>query len=98
MEPSHFNPRSIQTTTFEGLENVVSTTFSIRSRDLSAKIKNFQLDAYFLTDNSRGKHAVRAYVQSKNFEDFDAVSKLKGGKYFGFCDIYIVSRIMILQQ
>ena len=86
-----FNPRSLLSSTFDGLHHSVSSTFSKREKELKELLKSYQLEVYFLTDPLRGEHVIRTYIQSIHFEKFSVVDRKLGGKYFGFCDIYQVS-------
>lgn len=93
---THFNPKSLYSDTLSGLDPKVLSSFLGREKKLKQLLRSYQLEVFFLTDELRGKHVIRAYIQSLHFDKFTNVDRMKGGKYFGFCDIYKVQHTPLL--
>ena len=76
---------------FLALPAIVQEKFTTENNDFQSRLLQTDLYAYFLTDEHRGSHVIRAYVETNKFQFFSNEDRLCGAAYCGFCYIFQVN-------
>lgn len=83
---------------FESLPGVVQASFIASKALFMSRLHGTYLYAYFLTDDLRGDHILRAYLETTNFALFTDRDRLYGGSHFCLCHICQVNYTLYFSQ
>ena len=83
---------------FASLSGVVQASFIASKALFMSRLHETNLYSYFLSDDLRGDHIVRVYLETTNFALFTDRDRLYGGSHFSLCHICQVNYTLYFFQ